>query len=175
MTETSKEYSKALFMLACEGNCVDRYVDALKTVKSVIEENPDYCEMLASPALLLSERLTLVDEAFGETLIEYVVSFIKLLVESGHIKELSFFIDEFFELVYQSENRTTATIYSAVELDENQKTKLMKKLEKTYNKVINAVYVVDKTLLGGIKVCLDDRTIDGSIEKQLQNIKGVIS
>ena len=96
MTETSKEYSKALFLLASEENCVDEYVEALKKVKVLVEENEEYLELLASPALLLSERMSVIDDAFTKTLPENIVSFIKLLVENGRIKELSFFIDEFF-------------------------------------------------------------------------------
>lgn len=175
MTETSKEYSKALFLLACEENCVDEYVEALKTVKALVEENEEYLELLASPALLLSERMSVIDDAFAKTFPENVVSFIKLLVENGHIKELSFFIDEFFELVLKASNRVTATVYSVVELDMDQKELLKQKLEKKYGKTVDFNFVIDKTLLGGLKVCFEDNTIDGSIEKRLQRIKGVIS
>lgn len=174
MTESSKEYSKALFLLATEENSIDEYVKALKTVKAVIEENAEYTELLASPALLLSERLSAVDEAFKDNLPENVVSFLKLIVENGHIKELSFLIDEFFELVLRFRNHISATVYSAIELDSAQKQKLVSKLQKTYGKTVDAVYIIDKSLLGGIKVCLDDKTIDGSIEKRLQKVKGVL-
>lgn len=174
MTEVGKEYAKALFMLATEENSVMEYKKELETINSVITENEDYCELLSSPALELSERLSVVDEAFEKDFSENIVSFLKILVENGHIKELPLFIEEYFELVRIASNRTTATIYSAVELDENQKSALIEKLSKVYAKTVDAVYIVDKKLLGGIKISVDGKTLDGSVDKQLQRLKGVL-
>ena len=174
MTEVGKEYAKALFMLATEERSVMEYKKELETINSVITENEDYCELLSSPALELSERLSVVDEAFEKDFSENIVSFLKILVENGHIKELPLFIEEYFELVRIASNRTTATIYSAVELDENQKSALIEKLSKVYAKTVDAVYIVDKKLLGGIKISVDGKTLDGSVDKQLQRLKGVL-
>ena len=173
MTEARKEYAKALFMLATEENAVDKYSEELYTINSLITENDGYCELLSSPALELSERLSAVDEAFGD-FSENVVSFLKLLIENGHIKDLPLFIEEYFELVRITSNRITATVYSAVELDDKQKSALTDKLSKSCGKQVDAVYVVDKSLLGGVKVSVEGKTIDGSIDKQLKMLKGVI-
>ena len=174
MTEAGKEYSKALFMLATEENSVEGYTRELEAINSVISENEDYCELLSSPALELSERLSAVDEAFSNSFSENIVSFLKLLIENGHIKELPFFIEEFFELVRTASNRTTATVYSAIELENRQKSALCEKLSRVYGKVVDAVYIVDESLLGGIKISVEGETLDGSIDKQLQRLKGVI-
>ena len=174
MTEVGKEYSKALFMLATEENSVLEYARELSEIDSIISENDGYCELLSSPALELSKRLSAVDEAFGDNFSENIVSFLKLLIENGHIKELHFFIEEYLELVRVASNRVTATIYSAVELDEKQKSALTKKLSKLYSKEIDAEYIIDKSLLGGIKISVDGSTIDGSIDKQLKKLRGVI-
>ena len=79
MMQTDREYAEALFMLAAEEGNTEEYFSSLQTVKELIDENPDYLEFLSSPAISLKERLFAIDEAYGETFPEYVVSFLKLL------------------------------------------------------------------------------------------------
>ena len=160
MTQTNKEYAEALFTIAYEHGALEEYAQALSEIKTVIEENPEYLSFLDSPALPLSERLGAIDEAFSKGFPEYIVSFLKLLCENGRIRELPQCIEEFD---------------SAVELNVAAKDKLCRKLSKLTGKTVEAVYVTDPTLLGGIKVEIDGKTIDGSITNNLKRIKGVMN
>ena len=175
MTQTNKEYAEALFTIAYEHGALEEYAQALSEIKTVIEENPEYLSFLDSPALPLSERLGAIDEAFSKGFPEYIVSFLKLLCENGRIRELPQCIEEFEALKKIASNITTATVYSAVELNVAAKDKLCRKLSKLTGKTVEAVYVTDPTLLGGIKVEIDGKTIDGSITNNLKRIKGVMN
>ncbi|MBQ4107901.1 MAG: ATP synthase F1 subunit delta [Clostridia bacterium] len=171
MADLSKEYTAALFSLAMENGLVDEFKQELGEIKDLIDE--DYILVLSSPALSLSMRLDMIDEAFG-TMHEYVVSFMKLLCENGQISILPEAINEFFLLCHELENRVTAKIYYVKEPSEAQKARLEDKLSKMTGKKIDALYIEDSALIGGIKIELDDRIIDGSLSARLSNIKGVI-
>ena len=171
MADLSKEYTAALFSLAMENGLVDEFKQELGEIKGLIDD--DYILVLSSPALSLSMRLDMIDEAFG-TMHEYVVSFMKLLCENGQISILPEAINEFFLLCHELENRVTAKIYYVKEPSEAQKARLEDKLSKMTGKKIDALYIEDSALIGGIKIELDDRIIDGSLSARLSNIKGVI-
>ena len=173
MADLCKEYASALFSLACEKNLANEIKSDMQDIKSLIEDNTDYLEILSSPALTLSNRLSLIDEAFGNKN-EYVVSFLKLLCENRNITTLCEIIDEFFLLVKELENRAVATIYYAFELTSEQKEKLLSKLKSITKKEIDPIFIEDKGLIGGIKIELDGRVLDGSLSTRLNNIKGVI-
>ena len=173
MADLCKEYASALFSLASEKNLVKEIGNDISEIKSIIDQNTDYLDILSSPALVLSKRIALIDEAFGEKN-EYVVSFLKLLCENGFINTLSGCIDEFFLLLTELENRVVATIYYAFELTSEQKKRLEEKLKRITNKEIDPIYVEDKGLIGGIKIELDGKVLDGSLSTRLNNIKGVI-
>lgn len=174
MPTISKEYSKALFMLAAENGQIEEYTEALGLINKQINEAPEYLDFLSSPAIPLSERLSAIGSAFAESVPEYVVSFVKLLCENGHVKAFGECFEEFTELVREAQNRTTAKVYSVIPLGEDQKKALMDKLEAVTGKKIDAVYIQDASLIGGLKVEMDDMTFDGSVEKHLQKVKGVI-
>ena len=171
MADLSKEYTAALFSLAMENGLVDEFKQELGEIKDLIDD--DYILVLSSPALSLSMRLDMIDEAFG-TMHEYVVSFMKLLCENGQISILPEAINEFFLLCHELENRVTAKIYYVKEPSEAQKARLEDKLSKMTGKKIDALYIENSALIGGIKIELDDRIIDGSLSARLSNIKGVI-
>ncbi len=174
MKDTSKAYAEALFAIAMEKNKVKDYAENLELITQILCENPEYPEYLATPALSLSERLLAIDEAFGKDMPEDVVSFLKLLCEHNHITRLSETIEEFFKLEMAISNTVTVTVTSKIPLTEEQKEKLTIKLEAKYRKHIHPVYQVDDSLLGGLKITLEDQIIDGSVSKRLQRIKEVI-
>ena len=64
--------------------------------------------------------------------------------------------------------------YVAPNKDQPRKKFDEEKLEALSGKKVDAVYIQDSSLLGGLKVEMDDMTFDGSVEKHLQKVKGVI-
>ena len=174
MTQTHKEYAKALFLLAVEKNMTDRVSLDLALIRDTIEEHKEYLEYLSCPAIALSERLLAIDKAFGDALWEFSLSFLKLLCENGHIKELSFCTEEYFLLQTRWQNRLHVQVTSVVALKESQKLLLCEKLERIYRKQLDISYTVDPSLLGGIRIETEDTVIDASVKQQLQKLKGVI-
>lgn len=175
MKETSKEYAKALFLIAVEKDCVKEYCESLSNVDTLIKENPDYLKVLSSPAIPLAERLDLVEQAFSKELPQEMVYFLKILCENGRIFSLGECIREFYDLVKIMENRTKATVYYVSPLSEEQKEKLLQKLSKISGKIVEAEYIKDDSLIGGIKVQLGDKLFDGSLSGRVNKVKGVIS
>lgn len=175
MIQTEREYAEALFTLASEENAADEYLDSLGTVKQLFEENPDYIEFLNSPAIPLSERLQSVDEAFEGRMPEYVISFLKVLCENGKMRTVIGCIDEFAKLAMEFSDRTFANIFSAVALSEEQKNGICQKLEKLTKKKIDPIYIIDESLIGGMKIEVDGKTFDGSIKHRLGEIKDVMN
>ncbi len=174
MTQIAKEYASALFMLASENGCCSEYAEHLAHVEFLVKETPEYINFLESPAIPLSERLGAIDEAFG-TMPEHIVSFIKILCENGRILHLSNCITGYNELLKMAENKTVATVYYVEPLTDEQKSALVSKLCALSGKTVEAEYIEDTSLIGGIKILLDDKTIDGSIANRLKKAKGVIS
>lgn len=174
MNNVNSEYAKALFTICAEQNTIDEYADCLEQINKVVLDNEEYLEYLFSPAEPLSDRLSAIDEAFGSAP-SHITSFLKLLCENGRIRELPSLIEDFFELKKIHENSITAFITSAIALSDAQKQRLEEKLRISYSKNIVAVYNVEPALLGGIKIEIDGKTLDGSTAKKLSLIKGAMN
>lgn len=173
--QKSREYGEALFALATECGACDEYNDALDVVSTVFKENPEYVDFLASPSIPKAERIEALETAFSERVPEHIVSFLSILCERGRIREFGGCAGEYKALLDASKNVTLAKVVSAAPLTESQKEKLQIKLEKLSGQTVMLDCSVDKSLLGGLIIETDGKTIDGSLKRRLYEVKEVIS
>ena len=174
MNEIGKEYGAALFLLATEERAQQEYSLALDKVKKAFEENPAYMDFLTSPSIPLSERISAIEAVFGSIVPERILSYLQLLCEKGRMAWLFQSMEEYEALRHAAEHISTAKITSAVALSEEQKQKLIAKLEALYQGKIRADYSIDETLLGGVVVEVDGKIMDGSLRHRLREVKEVI-
>ena len=175
MTEISKEYAAALFMLACEKNQKNEYGDALESVKNALKDEPDYFEFLSSPGIPVKDRTESIRTVFGEIVPEDVLSFVQLVCEKGRMKCFYEAVEDYSSLLAQSNLVKNVKVTSAVSLTEAEKEKLQKKLETVYKSNVEIEYLIDASLVGGVIMEVDGKILDGSVKSRLRDIKEVIS
>ncbi len=175
MSQVKIEYAQALFMLAIEQKSVEGFEKALEEIAESFAKEPKYMQFLSSPGIALSERLSAIEEAFGNTYPREIVSFLKLLCERRHIEEFSDCVCEYKRLANELGKVSQAKVTSAVELTDKEKDALKQKLEKMSGHTVMLDLTVDKSLLGGIIVEIDGKVMDNSLRKHLKEVKDVIS
>lgn len=174
MNDVSREFSSALFSIAVEEKKVELFEEQLALIKTVFEENPDYAILLSSPNITKEEKDSLLKEAFGSVLSEHLLSFLGILSHQGKIYLLDDCIEDFFSLALNYRNITTAKITSAVELSEEQKSRLLTKLEAITDKKVSMSFEINPQLIGGLTLEVDGKVIDASLLNQIRSIKEVI-
>ena len=175
MTDTSKSYADALFSLALETNTVFETLTALKEMRDGLYATEGALDLLASPSIPKDERCALLEKAFGDVQPEHVMSFVGVLVQHGHIRELNDCVEAYTALHDEHARLSTAYVTSAVELTEGEKAKLIEKLSQKLGRTIHLECAVDPSLLGGLVVNVDGKVIDGSLRSKLQEIKEVMT
>ena len=174
MTRVAEEYATALFALASEENVRKETAEALEIIRTLLDENPDYVELLAAPNIPFDERGALIDAALG-SLLEYAVNFVKLMTKNGHIRELRDCIGEYLKLWDHADGVVTAKVVSAAPLSEAEQNALREKLEAKLSRRVELALAVDASLLGGMIVSVDGSVIDGSLRTKLAQMKDAIS
>ena len=175
MSTVAREYAEALFQLACEDGAEKEIDSALETVSNIFKGEPEYEELLSSPAIPVNERAAIIDSAFRGTLPENVVSFIQLLSEKGRMDEFSECVSEYRKLIEAQKAISEAVVTSAVALTADELAALKTKLEKISGKTVSITSRIDADILGGIIVELDGKVMDGSLRHRLQELKEVIN
>ena len=84
-------------------------------------------------------------------------------------------VEEDNALYDASEHISDVRVTSAVALTDAEKQKLESKLTAVLGGEINALYVVDESLLGGLMVEADGKIMDGSLRRRLHEVKDVMN
>lgn len=174
MTVLSKEYAESLFSLALENNKEAEYLEELKFFEGLINETPEYAELLSSPALTREERTAALDLAVGDRFSEYVTSFLKILAESGEMKIFPECVAEYEKMYREEMKRSAVKVTSALALTDGEKERIEKKIEKIVKGKCDVTYVTDPSIMGGVIIETEDAVIDGSLKKSLLEVKEVI-
>ena len=175
MTTTSREYAEALFELAAQAGVTEETSEGLETVISAMLQTPEYRALLASPAIGKEERLAALDGAFRGKIPDVLLAILRMMVSRGQVSALNGMARDYEELARGYRGESIAVVTSAVPLKEAEMVALRAKLEKKLGRKIILRCAVNPALIGGVRVEVDGRVIDGSIRNKLDEIKEVMN
>ena len=171
MTRAGDLYGQSLYDLAKSENLTDEILREMDGVRRIFAANPDYITLLSEPSIPKKERLSLLDEAFGNSLQEYLLNFIKILVEKGMLRSFTACFKRFRSSYNSDHGIADAIVTSAVPLSEEDVKRLKAKLEETTGKRIFLQQRRDPEVLGGLRVEVEGRLLDGTVKGRLSELR----
>jgi F-type H+-transporting ATPase subunit delta len=93
------------------------------------------------------------------------------LIEKRRIEFLREIADEYEKFLEDYKGLIKARVITAVVLDEGFKNRLKDKLENLSGKKIEIIHKIDRSIIGGIIVHLNNQVIDRSIRYQLNTLR----
>lgn len=94
-------------------------------------------------------------------------NFVRVLAENGRLDVLGEIRAQYEALKNQREGTVEAELYTAFDMDPAQVADLVGRLEKKTGRKLKARVSVDQSLIGGVKIVIGDKVIDGSARAQL--------
>jgi F-type H+-transporting ATPase subunit delta len=168
-TAAAKRYARAVFELATEEGQVEEWSRRLGTVSDLLSD-PQVAAVLTNPTIPVGRRMELISAAPHEIDPE-ATNLARLLIESNRVREVRGVADEFEALVDAGAGRVRATVTTAVELTPAERDQIAKQLSERLGKEIRIEVVVDKRILGGLKLQYGDRLIDATLATKLQQLR----
>ena len=165
------QYAEAFIaVIAAEGH-VNEVQDELFRFARVVEGNDELRDALSDPHLPVARRTQICEDLLGGKASDITVSLVSLVVGNGRVRELTAIVDRLLELTASSGDRHIAEVRSAVELTDDQKTRLAASLKAATGKDVDIVVIVDPSVLGGIVTQIGDTVIDGSVRHRLAQLR----
>ena len=116
-------------------------------------------------AVSLYDSTQKVDDA---ELSKRISNFVNILKKNNDLSLSGKIIEHYFKYRREQKNISKVEITSCDKLD----TEVTNDIIKKFNKQIEIEEKIDKTLLGGIIIKIDDNTlIDGSVKRKLENLR----
>ena len=169
--KAARKYSNALFQSAKEAGKTEKVYDDIVFISETIDTNVGLKNALLNPIVSLSDKKDIVQKLFSVHIEKITLDFIFLLLEHNRLDCLNEVVNCYNQASNKLNNIITPTVISAVELNDEQKNRIISKLENKTNKKVLPEYTVKPDIIGGIIIEIDDKTIDCSIKTKFDNMR----
>jgi F-type H+-transporting ATPase subunit delta len=173
-SKISVRYSSALFQLAVEKKLLDKINSDMIVVSEVCNIR-EVKEVLDSPIIVPSKKKTILNSLFENYIEIITLSLIDLMIKNGRESHLPavarVFRDEF--LKYNGITETYLT--TAVPVNDNVKKQISDLISNAFSTKVALREIIDKEIIGGFVLKVNDNFIDASVRNKLRKIKKELS
>ena len=169
MNDITSRYAEALFSLKRESNSLEESQEEIKELKGILIDNPDFIVILSSYKTI-EEKIDIIDK----TLIgvdEEIKSLIKIVTQNHRSQYLIEIFDDFNSFVNDYRGVKEGLVYSAEKLSKSQLDKLNSAISKVENRPTELKNIVDPSLIGGVKIVINDHIYDGSVKHRIEDMR----
>ena len=164
-------YAKAFLGAAQSSGKTDAAVEELRDVADVLAEFPQLEAVFSSALVDHQEKCQVLDRVFKSKLSTLVLDFLKVLSHHGRL-EIVRAVDEQVQKLYDDlRGRVRVELQTATPLDDG----LSQGLEASLRKLLGGEPCVDSqvepALIGGIVLRVGDTVYDGSVARQLRQVR----
>jgi F-type H+-transporting ATPase subunit delta len=176
MPLVDRRYAEALVEIADKANAIDEFQNDLTEVAEIFGHQQEFRLFLINPEVKIDTKKEILKSIFSKNLRPELLKFLLLLLDKGRIRYLPGINMEFIKLADNRRNTLNITIISAAKLEDAQIMKIKEKYGKEYKAAcVKATLETDQSLIGGVKVKIGDKVIDGSVKGRLESIKQLLN
>lgn len=165
----SKNYAKAL-METIEQKSFEKIEKQLTQIAQVIESSEDLRIVMSNSSISTSTKIEIIDSIFNKKIDSKLLNLLKILIEKNRFNEFESIRAEYSNMLEKRSNKKTVEVSSPIELNFENKSNVLFKLEHKLGCEITPIWKVDKTLIAGLAFKIDDCVIDTSVRAKLADL-----
>jgi F-type H+-transporting ATPase subunit delta len=169
--DVSRTYAGALLEIAQQKNILPAIEEEMGFLASLVNEERELMLYLNAPGVSKDSKKELVDKVFAGKLSDVAINFFKVLIDNNR---QSLIRDVYQSLVHEIDvinNRQRVKVTTSAKLGTDMVQKIKDALTDKFKKVIILDEVIDPKIIGGVVIKIGDLIIDGSLAKDLRNIR----
>jgi F-type H+-transporting ATPase subunit delta len=168
----ARRYAKALFEIGEKEGSLVGLMSQVQKAADLWQENAELRKAMLNPQVSLASRREIWSDIISRLGIAKTVrNFLFLLVDKFRLSELPAIARELGMLTDEAQNRLRAEVTSAVPMSDASLQKLKSAIERVTGKVVLITKREDPSLIGGMVTRVGDTLYDGSIKRQLGELK----
>lgn len=169
-----RRYALALYEVAEKKGKVDEYLNDLREICDLIENNHDFYEVIKHPQINTRKKKQLFIDVFKGKIDEELLSFILILIQKDRILYLREKLNQMEQIDLERKNTIKGIVKTAIPLLPEEFEKLKTIFENKYDKTIIFETEVDKSVLGGVYVRVGNDVIDDTIKLKIDEMKDLM-
>jgi F-type H+-transporting ATPase subunit delta len=164
----ARRYATAIFGLATEANAVDRVRTDLHAFVAALAADDAVRRFYVAPIVDREEKAGVIEQSFGG------LSDMLLIRKrrEGMIEEI---VRQYDRLEREARGAQTLRVTTARSLSQAELDALVAKLSKAYGTPFDVTQTVEPDLIGGVRITMNDKRIDGTIAGRLDDLARMLS
>lgn len=167
--QVGKRYAEAIYEMSESNKKVKELYEELNLVMELYKGDKEFKNLVDHPLIKVEEKKEFIGKVFSK-FEDFSLNVLFYLVEKKRLSYIKSIVAEYLKIYYTKNQIVDVEAIFAVEPSEEQKTKLIKKLEKKTEKKVNLVVRIDKSIIAGGIIKIGDEIIDGSVRRQLDTV-----
>jgi F-type H+-transporting ATPase subunit delta len=164
-------YAEAMLGVARAEGQLPTVEDELFRFARALEGNDELRDALTDARIPVSRRQQIVEDLLGDRASPPTLALVSMAVGTGRGRELPAIIDQLVRMSAAMAKKEVAEVRSAIDLNDEQRSRLAEALERVTGKAVEVKVLVDPTVLGGVVATVGDTVIDGSVRTRLEQLK----
>jgi F-type H+-transporting ATPase subunit delta len=174
-SESIGAYARVLFELASAADAVDAVDAGLHTVAETVRGSVELRDALSDESISAEKKREIFRDLFSGPVAPEVVAIASLAIERGMGGSLGAITARFGEIAEAERGIVVADVTTAVPLTDALRASLTEKLSATLGRPVTLRERVDGSILGGIRINVAGRVLDGSLSSQLDAMRATLS
>jgi len=171
----ARRYAVAFYSVCLEQNLINQAEQELIYFTGTLNVNEDLKKILVSPRITSVKKKEILYKIFGTDMSKVTFDFISLMVDKKR-ENLFFCISEIFSrVILENGNIVIAYVTTALPIGVQEQNELQTVLSARTGKIIKLDINIDPSIIGGLKVRIEDKIYDGSVTGHLKRIEEEMS
>ena len=167
----ARRYAEAFFSIAREANKIDEFQQELEKIVSAINETEGLKEYFAHLLIPAKAKKEVATKIFGGQISKLTLNFLLMIIDKRRETYIGVITEEYKDMADEFRGITKAELITAVEVADEDVKSLAEKLSTSMGKTVQLKLKVDQSLIGGLKLQIGDKIVDGTVAKRLQMLK----
>lgn len=165
------KFSKSIFIVAQKHKAEKEISELLDIFDSVSNASPKFKQFLITRKINNDVKINILNNIFDGILSNDQIKISSQIINSIDLRFLKIINKKYKKLHNEAINLINVTAITSQKLKETDLSEITNKINNKINKRVSIKNLVDKSILGGIKLKVGNTLIDGSISNKLKKLK----
>ena len=166
----ARRYANAVFSLAQDRNAIAKIGNDLAALTDAIYADPTTAAFFTAPIVDRYEKERAFSAVFSGKVDEVALHSLLLLVRKHREALLREIVAQYRILERRARGAEPLTVTTAKPLSADELRSMVARLEKHYGKTFEVTQRVDAGVIGGARITMGDRRIDGTVAGRLEEL-----
>lgn len=173
-TERDKAYASAIAAVASAEGEFGPVQDELFNLARTLGGSQELQSTLSDAQIPAERRQQIVEDLLEGRVSKTTRAVVSMVVAAGRARDLEAIADALVAIGAAEGGKEVAVVRAAIDLTDDQKTRLATALQAAVGKPVDVRVVIDPSVLGGIIAQVGDTVIDGTVRRRLDLLKQAI-